>query len=236
MARKKIFIALWEEGHSVSNIKFPVLPETFPTTVQGKGQTIELVDGEERTIFGGAKLDRFTLTSFFPAVYDPSYVTEPEGAYKTPYENINLLRKWCDLERPLRLSSKEGGLNRSVVITNLDYENERAGHLGDIWFTVEFVNYKPPHYRRVAIKQTTGKSGVKTPAKKPTAKNADKLPTTYTVKTADSLGKIALAYYGKADYNKLYNANKKLIDAENKKRKARDKYTIYAGQRLTIPK
>lgn len=231
-----IYIALWEEGNSTSNVVFPVPPETLPTSVGGKGETITLVDGEERTIFGGSKLDRFTLESFFPENYDPSYVVNAPGTYKTPGESITKLREWCDTERPLRLYSKAGDLNRSVVITDLEYENERAGHIGDVWFTVEFVNYLPPHYRRVAIKQTTGGSGVKTPEKKPTAPNADKLPVTYTVKRGDTLSKIALIHYGKADYNKVYNANKKAIDKANKQAGARDKYTIYPGQKLTIPK
>lgn len=234
--RKYIHISIWEEADANSFIKLPVLPETLPTSVAGKAETIDIVGAGERVIFGGEKLDRFTLEAFFPANYDSSYVVESEGTYKTPSKNIQKLREWIDLEKPLRLYSKEGGLNRSVVVTNLDYENERAGNIGDVFFTAEFMNYKAPHYRRMALKQSSGGGGVKTPEKKPTAKKADKLPTTYTVKKGDYLGKIALKFYGKANYTKIYNANKKTIDAANKKAKARDKYTIYPGQKLTIPK
>lgn len=234
--RKYIHISIWEETDAKSFIKLPVLPETLPTSVGGKAETIEIVGAGERVVFGGEKLDRFTLEAFFPGGYDDSYVVESKGTYKTPAQNLKKLREWMDLEKPLRLYSKEGGLNRSVVITNLDYENERAGNIGDIFYTAEFMNYKPPHYRRVALKQSSGKGGVKTPEKKPTAKKASKLPAVYTVKKGDYLGKIALQFYGKADYAKLYNANRKTIDAANKKAKSWDKYTIYPGQRLTIPK
>lgn len=234
--RKYIHISIWEEKDKKSFINLPVLPESLPTSVAGKAETIEIVGAGERVIFGGEKLDRFSLEAFFPANYDASYVVEAEGKYKTPSENLKMLRQWIDLEQPLRLYSKEGGLNRSVVITNLDYENERAGNIGDIFYTAEFMNYKPPHYRRVALKQTSGTGGVKTPAKKPTNPKASKLPTTYTVKSGDTLGKIALTFYGKADYLKIYNANNKAINAANMRAKAGDKFTIYPGQKLSIPK
>lgn len=234
--RKYIHISIWEEKDKKSFIHLPVLPESLPTSVAGKAETIDIVGAGERIIFGGEKLDRFTLEAFFPKDYDASYVVEAKGKYKTPSKNLQKLRKWIDLEEPLRLYSKEGGLNRSVVLTNLDYENERAGNIGDIFYTAEFVSYKAPHYRRVALKKTNGSGGNKTPAKKPTAVNASKLPTTYTVKKGDYLGKIALAFYGKANYTKIYNANKKTIDAMNKKAGSRDKFTVYSGQKLTIPK
>ncbi|AQU79714.1 LysM peptidoglycan-binding domain-containing protein [Planococcus faecalis] len=231
--RKYIHISIWEEQNPKSFIKLPVLPETLPTSVSGKAEVIDIVGVGERVIFGGSKLDTFTLEAFFPANYDASYVAESKGTYKTPSKNIQKLRQWIDLEKPLRLYSKEGDLNRSVVITSLDYENERAGNIGDVFYSAEFMNYKAPHTRRVALKKTSGNGGVKTPEKKPTA---GKLPTTYTVKKGDYLGKVALFFYGKANYAKLYNANKKNIDAANKKAKSRDKYTIYPGQKLTIPK
>lgn len=234
--RKYIHISIWEEKDKKSFINLPVLPESLPTSVAGKAETIDILGAGERVIFGGEKLDRFTLEAFFPANYDASYVVESKGNYKNPSQNLQKLRRWIDLEEPLRLYSKEGGLNRSVVITNLNYDNERAGHVGDIFYTAEIMNYKPPHYRRVALKQTSGTGGVKTPAKKPTAPKASKLPTTHTVKKGEYLGKIALTFYGKANYTKIYNANKKIIDAANKKAKSKDKYAIYPGQKLTIPK
>ncbi|WP_432355320.1 LysM peptidoglycan-binding domain-containing protein [Sporosarcina sp. A2] len=234
--RKYIHISIWEENDKKSFINIPVLPESLPTSVAGKAETIDIVGAGERVVFGGEKLDRFKMETFFPAHYDSSYVVESEGDYKTPSQNLQKLRAWIDLEAPLRLYSKEGGLNRSVVITNLDYDVERAGSLGDIFYTLDIMNYKPPHYRRVALKKTSGSGGIKTTAKKPTAPKASKLPATYTVKKGDYLGKVALAFYGKANYIKVYNANKKAIDAANKKAKARDKYTIHPGQKLTIPK
>lgn len=229
-----VYISIWEEKNSKSMVVFPVAPETLPTEVGGKAETIDILGAGERVIFGGEKLDRFTLTSFFPARYDSSYVNRQ--TFNEPSINIGKLREWCDKEVPLRLYSKAGGLNRAVVITNLSYEAQRAGNIDDVFFTVDFINYKPPHFRKVAIKQAaTGKGGTKAPVKKPTAKNADKLPAVYVVKKGDSLPKIAQAYYGKQDYQKLYDANKKLIDAENKKRGIREKYTVHPGQKLTIP-
>lgn len=231
--RKPIYVAAWEVGNASSNVVFPVPPESFPTEVGGKAEVIEILGVGERTVFGGAKLDRFTLETFFPAHHDPSYVVNAPGTYKIPSLSIGKLREWCDKEVPLQLYSKGGGLNRTVVITQLNYDNERAGHLGDVWFTVEFVNYKPPTFRKVAIKKTSGKTPAK--PKPPSKKPKPKLPATHTVKKGESLSVIAKKYYDTADYMTIYNANKKLIDAANKKAKIKAKYNIFPGQKLTIP-
>lgn len=234
--KKTINIALWELDNPKNTLKIPVLPDSLPTSVGGKAEIINIEGAGERVIFGGEKLADFSIEAFFPAIHDASYVNGTAKSYSNPDESLRKLRAWCDLEQPLYVYSKEGPINRPVVITNLQYERQRAGHIDDVWYTVDFIYYKAPNYRRVALKKSSGSGGVKTPAKKPTAQKASKLPASYTVKKGDYLGKVAMAFYGKAKYAKIYNANKKTIDAANKKAKARDKYTIYPGQKLTIPK
>ncbi len=48
----------------------------------------------------------------------------------------------------------------------------------------------------------------------------------YTVKSGDTLSKIAKEMYGNADYMKIFNANKPMLSDPNK---------IYVGQVLRIP-
>lgn len=234
--KNPVHIALWELDNRSKNLKFPVPPESLPTQKGGKAETVNIVGVGERIIFGGEKLATFTLEAFFPALYDPSYVVESNGTYLAPYKSLKVLEDWCDVEKPLYLYSKEAPLGREVVITNLDYDQQRAGHIDDIWFTLEFKTYKSPTFRSVALKQTSGNGGVKAPAKKATAKNADKLPINYTVKSGDTLAKIAQIHYGRADYQKIYAANKTQLDKKNKTQGNTSKYTIYPGQKLTIPK
>lgn len=235
MRVKPIYVAAWEIGNSSSNVVFPVPPESFPTEVEGKAEIINVLGKGETTIFGDPKLDRFTLESFFPDQHDPSYVVNAPGTYKNPSDSFKKIREWVDKERPLQLYSKAGDLNRSVVITRLSYDNERAGHIGDIWFTLEFVNYNPPSFRRVSIRKSTGEKKA-TQLKSEPKQQKPKLPTTYTVKSGDWLSTIAQRFYGKMDYVKIYNANKKLIDTANKRAGIKEKYNIFPGQKLTIPK
>lgn len=231
-----VHLALWELDDRTKNLKFPVPPETFPTQKGGKAEIIDIVGVGERVVFGGEKLASVSLETFFPAHYDPTYVVETNGTYLAPKKALKMLEDWCDAEKPLYLYSKEVPIARQVVIKSLNYDPQRAGHIDDIWFTVEFTTYKAPTFRSVALKQTNGNGGSKAPAKKATAKNADKLPTTYTVKTGDTLLKIASIHYGRADYMKIYNANKKMLDQKNKAQGTTSTYTIYPGQKLTIPK
>lgn len=223
-----LILAMWEEGNTANKLFLPVPPESFPFEAPGRAETIEILGAGERIVFGGEKLETFTIESFFPHIHDPSYVTASQ--YLPPYASIEKLKGWKNSDRAFRVYCKEANINTTVVIENLNYDKERHGHIGDVWYTLELKVYKPPIYSRVFLRATS----TKPPKKKPTKKVT--LPRSYTVKKGDQLGKIAVAYYGKADYLKIYNANKKLIDAENKKRKAKTKYAIYPGQKLTIPK
>jgi len=58
---------------------------------------------------------------------------------------------------------------------------------------------------------------------------------TYTVKGGDSLYDICKKQLGNGSlYPKIYELNKALMDAKNKKEKESKKYTIYAGQVLRL--
>ena len=73
----------------------------------------------------------------------------------------------------------------------------------------------------------------------PPAENAERTSPppaqTYTVKKGDCLWSIAQQMgLGGANYAKLYDANKGVIDPRNQQH-SMPKYTIYPGQVLTIP-
>ena len=57
--------------------------------------------------------------------------------------------------------------------------------------------------------------------------NPPPIPKTHTVLSGDNLSKIARKYYGKPDWQKIYNANVNVI--------GKNPNIIYAGQVLKIP-
>lgn len=91
--------------------------------------------------------------------------------------------------------------------------------------------------QEVRIAKSAYKASAKTSTttKQVTTKKAASDTRYYTVKTGDCLWSIAQKYYGNgAQYPKIYNANKSMIDARNKGYNV-DKYTIYTGQKFVIP-
>ena len=72
--------------------------------------------------------------------------------------------------------------------------------------------------------------GIEKPVEKPTTKpefNTTNNPSTYIIKSGDSLSKIAKKFYGRAnDWQKIFEANKDKI---------KDPDLIYPGQQINIP-
>jgi len=96
-------------------------------------------------------------------------------------------------------------------------------------YTTKELKIKPPEKtKRPASKKSTKKSttGNKT--------------TTYTVKSGDTLSRIALQKLGKASrYPEIYKLNKNTIEAAAKKhgkKSSNNGHWIYPGTKLTIPK
>ena len=98
--------------------------------------------------------------------------------------------------------------------------------LRDYYYTIRFIDYE-----KISVSSSKRK-------RKTTKVTKKKVK----VKKGQTLRKLAKKYLGSSKkYKLIYNANKKLIDARNKKERKKhpkkkiSKYTIYKGQVLAIP-
>ncbi len=117
------------------------------------------------------------------------------------------------------------GINIAMAIDNLSFKANEGSD--DLYYTIELSEYRFLNVPQVAENGEIKSNGLK---ERPTEKDK---PKTYTVKSGDTLWNISKKLYGDgAKYTELYSKNKSLIDRKNGNKV--DKYTIYAGQVLTV--
>ncbi|MED0670202.1 LysM peptidoglycan-binding domain-containing protein [Aneurinibacillus aneurinilyticus] len=197
---------------------------------------INLTQSGEYTVPSGHPLTKISFSSFFPRDYNSSYCEY--DVIPKPTEFTDKISRWKETKRPVRFKvigfgGRSTGLNYAMCITRFDFW-EQAGSPGDIYFTLEMQEYRFITLRPIeaAVSKATGVKTILKAASKPVRPNEKELPKTYTVKSGDTLTKIAQRMrtqgHKDIDANKLYEANKKVI--------GKNKNLIKPGQVLTIPK
>jgi nucleoid-associated protein YgaU len=188
-------------------LRLPVNPETIRVTTTRGYDDVTIAQLGEYTVIGNEMLHEYSISSFFPRDYNGSYCEYEDIAL--PYESVALIESWIVSRRPIRLTVT-GIINIPVTIRSFTYE-ERAGHVGDVWFDLSLKEYRFIEFKRVS----SSKAGTVTviSASKKRANPSVKV-TSYTVKSGDTLTKIAAkaTVYGDVDkWRDIYNANKTLI-------------------------
>jgi nucleoid-associated protein YgaU len=206
-------------------LRFPVTPETISVSSPFGYTDVEVAQLGEVTIFGNREPKEVTISSFWPAQYNPSYCDY--SGFMKPWDFVKKIEGWQDRKVQYRLTITGTGINVVVTIRDFQYE-EKAGNVGDIYFSITLKEYRTTDVRwqSTTPKKTTSTTKTTRP---PATKKAVTLPRTYTVKKNDTLQKIAKAYYGSVNqWRKIYNANTKVI--------GKNPNLIYPGMKLVIPK
>lgn len=199
---------------SKGKITLPINPQDYTVSVSNRNTVTNVIQIGDINLIGKTGLREVTLSSFFPAKkYNfGNYLGDP-------LSTVNTIEGWRTSGDPCRVVIGRV-LNMECTIESFSWGEQ--DHTGDIYFTIKLKEYK-----RIKTKKTTtqGTTTVQRDTK-PAETNR-----TYTVKAGDCLWKIAQQFYGNgAEYPKIYEANKAVIDAHNG-----GKNMIWAGDVLVIP-
>lgn len=197
----------------------PVLPESVEVTEKGNGKTYDIIGkggGTEETRAGEINviknpgLREISFSSVFPAQWYP-FVSISEESLKSPFEYIELIRKWRATKHPIRFiyagSRYETVAANGAVKSTLDFDinipasiekfdwKEVAGAPGDIEYSITIKEYVFYSARRVAY--ATDSDGNTKVTKKPPKRPDERIrPLTYTIKPGDTLLAIAKRILG----------------------------------------
>lgn len=197
-------------------LQLPVKPSDYQVTVAHKNTVVNVIQAGDINLIGNTGLRGITLSSFFPA---KDYNFSNNSERKEPLAYVKKIEGWRTSGEPIRVIIT-GVLNMECTIESFSYGEQDATR--DIYFSMALKEYKKIKTKTATSNVATAQTSSRTT--QPANSNSG---STYTVKSGDSLWKIAKKFYGDgAQYEKIYNANKDKIKNPN---------LIYAGQVLTIP-
>lgn len=206
-----------------ARIALSMLPEKAKQKGSANFQTYDIINIGEVKIPKGTNLLTFSWNGTLPGSSrrNASYVKSQH--WQSPDGIIKTWEKWRSEGTKIRLMITETSINYDVYLD--DYTAEATGGNGDYEYSIAFLEAKAVEIYTVnelnikpSAKSTTNSATTRPPAA--TAK-------TYTVKSGDSLWKIAQKSLGKGGrYPEIFNLNKDKIKNPN---------LIYPGQVLTLP-
>jgi len=203
-------------------LQIPVVPERIPwTDGDALADTVRILNLGNIDFPNGVDLDSLTLESFFPANYDP-FLCATSNLLK-PLEYRNKLSGWKDTGRPVQVIIPTAGINHRMYVSSFSWD--LRGFEGDLYYSVTFKLFRTIKPKQLTPGGTAPDPNKKTVADRPAGPESV-LPKTYTVKTGDTLVKIAKSL-GIADWRTgVYNKNKAVIGPDPGK--------IYPGQVLKL--
>lgn len=214
-------IQFWLKDRTNKYLRLPVNPSEISMTSPFGVNRVNIASLGEVTIPGERELKEVSFGSFFPRDYNPTYC-EYNG-FPSPKEWVKQIEEWRDTRYNVRLIVSGTDISIPVFISSFDTQPERAGHVGDIYYTISFTEFRAPIVRKLAEK-----NGAKVASSSDRPTQVASKSKTYTVKKGDTLWAIARdEYVDGSKYLIIYNANKGVI--------GKNPNLILPGQKLVIP-
>ena len=136
----------------------PVTPFKYSVTTEQNNKVVDILDFGENLIFGNTKLKKLKVNCFFPQMsHNYTFVV---GDNKNPDECIELITKWKENKKPVRVIITESPVNLMMGIIEFSYK-ERDGSR-DIYYELEFTESKEFNIPAANYKKTVDEtSGLK---------------------------------------------------------------------------
>jgi nucleoid-associated protein YgaU len=179
-------------------LQLPVPPSDYQVD-KGMNNTSLIVENiGEINFLGRPKLITISISSFFPA---QEYSFCQYSGVPKPYQCVELVEKWKDNGKPIRIIITETKVNMLCSIEDFKY-GEKDG-TRDVYFTLDLKEYKI---------LSTSSQGSSSSTNVSTRATTYTTPTIYTVKRGDTLYSIAKTQYGDGSKYTLIAQNNNILN------------------------
>lgn len=204
-------------------LRFPINPSEISFQQEKLSETVNIISlGEVDFPNNGEKVQETTFSSFFPAVYDASFCQF--SSVPDPEEAMAQLETWTKSKKPVRFIVGGTKINR-LVLVSAHALTIRGGEPGDIYFDLTLRSWREIKVRTTADLQQVAGSNIAKINARPDIKP---VPKSYTVKSGDSLFKIAKLLLGDGNrWKEIYSLNASTIGKKPE--------LIFAGAKLVMP-
>lgn len=116
----------------------PVTPWEYSVSSGQMNKTVSITQVGEALVFSNPKLRTLRFGCFFPSLkHEYPFVV---GDEKEPTACIELLTKWKESKKPIRVVISDSPVNMSMAIMSLEYREQDG--TGDIYYQLELTEYK----------------------------------------------------------------------------------------------
>ncbi|WP_042350343.1 LysM peptidoglycan-binding domain-containing protein [Bacillus massiliigorillae] len=227
--KENLNVEFWLIYNKQNQLRLPVNPEANTYESPFNYEDYEVEGLGEVTNIKQRGLREFTIESFFPSVYNPSYCEY--NNFPSPQDCYSLINGLRNKREPIRyLVTGAGGVDVKVTIRDFSINANKYGAPGDIYYTLILKEYRDVKVTVTDLSKPNTKPNNGSSSSRPPAPTPTKVAS-YTVKSGDSLWLIAKKkeIYGDGNqWRKIYNANKNVIGSNPNKLKI--------GMKLVIPR
>lgn len=180
-------------------ITIPVTPRTYEVSTGQGNKVVNVEQVGEALVFGLPNARRLSFSSFFPRqLHNYPFVV---GDKQEPEYFIEMLTKWKELRKPVRVIITDSTVNLMVGIMDFNYKEQDGSH--DVYYTLSFVEYKdlntPAANNNKQVDDSTGLKERPSPEKQAAKSNS--------VQCRDIVDKAKKAYGAANKFRRIVESN-----------------------------